>query len=131
MICKNCNLKEICKTYDFKVNQTYAELIISSCKYNNKAPVIDERDKEMPVNSNAVVNTNYMGQAKPDLRDAEKKILNIPEKPSPIKVTCETCKGITYDDDIKLCTKCGKVVCSNCGTAVDGKILCKECWEKE
>ena len=131
MICKSCNLKEICKTYEFKVNQTHAELVVSSCKYNDGSITINERYKEMPINENAVANLNYMGQAKPDLKDAEKMILNIPDKPEPIKVQCPTCEGVTYDDDLKVCTKCGKVVCSNCGTAVEGKLLCKECWEKE
>ena len=131
MICKNCNLKEICKLYDYLGKQMYAEVKITSCKFNPETLTVKERYMQAPINDKAVANSNYMGQAKPDLRDAEKKILNIPEKPEPIKVTCETCQGITYDDDIKICTKCGKIVCSNCGTAVDGKILCKECWEKE
>lgn len=80
------------------------------------------------------------GTMRPDLKELEKKVLNIKEKPDPIKVTCKSCEGITYDDDIDFCCKCGKEICSNCGSVdtivnpMDKEIIkskyCEKCWSE-
>lgn len=137
MICTSCPIIEICKTYEFITKQLHAEITITACKYNNS---INFQNQLSPTYNNSAVHTkedtrtnnpNYMGQAKPDLRDLEKAIKNEPEKPEPQKVNCITCGGLTYDDDINICYKCGKPVCSNCGTSADGHMYCESCWEKE
>lgn len=69
------------------------------------------------------------GSIRPDLKELEKKVLNKEEIPKPVKVKCTTCTGTTYDDDLDFCMKCGKVICSNCGSIdTDGKKYCTECW---
>lgn len=74
-----------------------------------------------------------MGNIRPDLKELEKQVLNIDEQPEPIKVTCQSCKGVTYDDDINFCSKCGKEICSNCGSVITeggtAKCYCEECWK--
>jgi DNA-directed RNA polymerase subunit RPC12/RpoP len=51
--------------------------------------------------------------------------------------TCPSCNGRTSMDDITTCSKCGKIVCSNCSTQNGGlmedtpKIYCNECWDKQ
>jgi hypothetical protein len=129
MICKLCNLKEICKTYDLIKSIDYADIEVNTCDFNDNTITMHERHKEMPVNPKVVA--QYQGKAKPDLKDLEKQINNVPDKPEPVKVECPSCKGTTYDDDIRICSKCGKKICSNCGTHFDSKDFCQECWEKE
>lgn len=71
------------------------------------------------------------GTIRPDLKELEKQVLNKEEVPAPIKVKCKTCDGTTYDDDIDFCNKCGKEICSNCGSLdTDGHKYCSECWSK-
>ena len=129
MICKSCKLKEICKTYDLIKNIDHADIEVKACDFKDNTITMHERYKEMPVNPKVVA--QYQGTAKPDLKDLEKKINNVPDKPEPVKVECPSCEGTTYDDDIKICNICGKKICSNCGTHFDGKNFCQECWEKE
>jgi hypothetical protein len=120
LICDNCNLKEICKTYYFIVNNTYAKFNIYECKYNKS------------IENKTIKNTNfnYQGKAKPDLREVEKKIKHIEDKPKPKIMNCPTCNGSTYEDDIKICEDCGKTVCPGCSTIDNGHIYCDECWKK-
>jgi DNA polymerase II small subunit/DNA polymerase delta subunit B len=120
-------------TYNFILNQHHADITVNSCEYNPNAPVsLDkERFDYSKQNNNKIANPNYMGQAKPDLRAIEKQINHEPEKPKATLVECKTCKCKTYDDDIRRCSKCGKEVCSNCGTSADGQVFCEECWKEE
>lgn len=79
--------------------------------------------------SEKINNTISNGTIRPDLKELEKKIFNKENIPDPIKVKCSTCNGTTYDDDIDFCIKCGKEICSNCGSIdTDGKKYCTECW---
>ena len=107
-ICNNCNLKEICKTYDYIININHANI------------------KDTP-------NNLIIGETKPrkDLRAIEKKINHVKEKEKPKLITCPSCNGTTYDDDLKICVQCGKTVCSNCGTVDNGNIYCEECWNNK
>lgn len=75
-------------------------------------------------------NNEYKGSIKPDLKDLEKK-LNPVEEIKPMKVTCVTCNGITYDDDINLCSMCGLHTCSLCGSndIETNKNYCNICWD--
>jgi protein-arginine kinase activator protein McsA len=133
MICKSCNIRHICITYDFIVNQKHAEIEVKSCNYNSSPKAFsDFVDNLEPINKDKKINNpNYMGQARQDLKDLEKQLNPQPEKPEPVKVTCPSCEGTTYDDDLMVCKKCGKIVCSNCGTIAEGKVFCNPCWEEE
>lgn len=75
-------------------------------------------------------NSNYQGAIKPDLKALEKELNPVEEIPS-IIVTCVSCEGTTYDDDINICSKCEKPICSGCGTydSLTFKHYCTECWK--
>ena len=127
MLCKNCNLKAICTTFKYISNTTYASIKVEQCHYydSNKKDI-------MPLNDNSKQDSSqYCGQAKPDLRDIERKINNVEDKPKPVLIDCPTCKGKTYDDDLKICETCGKTICPNCSTNSDGHIYCDQCWNKK
>ena len=129
MICKSCKIREVCKTYDFIKNIEHADITINRCDFDLNLHI----PEHLPQFNNNKRNVDVVQSKgpRPDLRAIEKQVLNIPDKPDPVRVTCPTCGGETYDDDIHICTKCGKKVCSNCGTAADGQLFCKECWRKE
>lgn len=135
LICKNCSLNEICKTYDFILNTYHANININNCKHYkiNNVPIIEniesnsndnKEKKSYPQN-----NPQYCGQAKPDLKELENKINNVKAKKKPQLIKCPNCKGTTYDDDIVICEKCGLSICSNCSTSDNGHNYCDDCWK--
>lgn len=79
-------------------------------------------------------NSINAGNIRPDLKELEKEVFKIEDQPDPIKVTCVTCGGVTYDDDIDVCIKCNTVICSNCGSVVTeggiAKCYCEQCWKE-
>lgn len=129
MICKKCNLKAICKTYDFINTQHHATIVVDQCIYN-ESNAIKETDvvKEVKEPTESTEAVKYYGQAKPDLKEMEKLINNVVDEPAPVIVTCNTCQGKTYDNDLNSCVKCGAIVCSNCGTSYNNNSYCEKCW---
>lgn len=123
MICNNCELKEICKTYDYIINVKHAIISVNDCGYH-----LTDNNSFKKVNTTNTVNETR--QARPDLRELEKKINNIQDKPKSKLIKCPTCNGTTYEDDLNICSVCGKTVCSNCGTVSDGMLYCEDCWKK-
>ena len=130
MICNQCNVKNFCKYYQLVITTFDVELTINKCSFkniDNDSSLEESADSILKVNQNIAL---YAGSARPDLKELEKQVNNIEDKPSPIKVSCPTCEGTTYDDDIDFCHKCSKTICSNCGTSSDGKKYCETCWKE-
>lgn len=131
MLCKNCKLKEICKTYDFIRNIDHAAINISDCKYNEYSFNSDK--KTSTIKEIEGMETNIANEIK---KRREKRIFgntnNIQKKQDKKKnteyINCPTCNAVTVSDDIKLCSKCNKRVCSACSTEANGQIFCDECW---
>ena len=73
----------------------------------------------------------YQGSVKPDLKELENKI-NPQNTIKPMLVTCASCTGTTYDDDINICSSCGISTCSSCGSydPQSKSHYCNECWKK-
>lgn len=125
MSCKKCKLNIICKVYSFMKEQSFLEYSINNCsffteKLNTFPSFSNSRKNDTEDSFKRILN-------KPDLRKMEED-MNLVKKPILKKINCPTCKGITYEDDIKICLKCGKKVCSNCGTVYNKNIYCNECW---
>lgn len=126
MLCNNCKIKSICKVYDIKKDKLgEINIKIDSCSYHASEIIQKSIDK-------AENNVNTFA----DSFDEEeyKKFLDkqngVPDIDDDIIVTCSTCHGTCYQSDINICTKCGKEICANCGTASDGMNLCEKCWEE-
>lgn len=110
-------------------------LTILSLEYSTKnyeveeAPAPEINFNDLMKKETSPISTVGTGTIRPDLRELEKKLNNDEEVPKPIKVKCSSCNGTTYDDDIDFCSKCGKEICSNCGSLdTDGKKYCPKCW---
>lgn len=69
----------------------------------------------------------YTGRIRPDLNKNHQK-----KKIPSIKIQCPTCGALTYDDDLKICSSCGKTICSNCGSIDSNSNLsyCEDCWKE-
>lgn len=97
-----------------------------------KKETIKNKDLETESHQTSMqINNQYAGSVKPDLKEFERQLNPVKDIPA-IIVTCETCNGTTYDDDINVCNKCGKSTCSICGN-YDPRSrynYCQECWEK-
>ena len=132
-ICNNCNLKEICKTYDYIININHANISINNCNFYTNTVINNSTNNINNTNIKDIPNKLIIGETKPrkDLRAIEKKINHVKEKEKPKLITCPSCNGTTYDDDLKICVQCGKTVCSNCGTVDNGNIYCEECWNNK
>ncbi len=135
MICTNCKLKKICKNYDYL--QKHDELVVSSCKFRTEqeiilSPSFYEQHKKEKSDININDNTdNNISEFKP-----KPKLVKQKEYEQKL-ITCPTCKAKTFESDLKICSKCGKTVCSNCSTESsqvtvgDLKslgVLCNECY---
>lgn len=92
-------------------------------------PTSNRKKETSTTNNLNAINNISNGTIRPDLKELERKVLNIEEVPKPVKIKCGSCDGITYDDDIDFCIRCGKDICSNCGSIdTDGKKYCADCW---
>ena len=71
----------------------------------------------------------YAGRIRKDLNAKHKEE---ERKNKPKKIKCPTCGGVTYEDDIYICAKCGTKVCSNCGSydTITHKHYCNDCWKE-
>lgn len=126
----NCELKQICEIYSFIKNKSdIANITVSNCKYhknniNTKRSVVS--------NTNRHIRKEIKRDNEIDNDDFKVVDLNKKETITPT-INCPTCNAVTTEDDLKECCKCGKIVCSACGTVDttnNGKIYCKECWSK-
>lgn len=79
-------------------------------------------------NNSKPINNNYMGKIKKNLNDIKeyKPVKNIPKK-----INCTSCGVTTYEDELRKCSKCGKIACTLCGSFdnISNNFLCEECWE--
>lgn len=130
MLCKNCKLKIICKVHEFMNNQTFIDYSIDSCNLFNgfSDNVIKKEEKELN-SQHAFDNSFERINKKPNLKKIEESV-NPKKKIKLKKIKCPTCEGTTYEDDIKLCVKCGKKTCSNCGTLYNNIVYCNDCWKE-
>lgn len=119
MICTNCNIKSVCKVYDLIKDK---KISINECEFTNA----ESKPFNMPT-----LNPVRKSRMNNDLRELEKQEFGIEEEVKPEIATCPTCQGTCYDTSIKLCDgDCGNFVCDNCGTSINGKTYCEECYSK-
>ena len=113
------------KIFKFEKETNYSNDTTANSSITIK-PKDAESKKEPIVKS---IHSNYQGSVKPDLKELEKQLNPVEEIPNLI-VTCKTCKGTTYDDDINICSKCEKPTCSLCGNYDPASRcnFCNECW---
>lgn len=139
MLCKNCNLKEICKTYDFIKKVDHANIVINDCKYNKyQSSELDKTIKNISNSTNAE-NRKQTSKSIPSFeldeefnKKRQERIFSVNNISEPKKkskyISCSNCGATTVEDDIKLCSQCNKRICSACGTISNGKIYCDDCW---
>lgn len=126
MLCKSCNLKMICKTYDNVRNILHAQIDINECDFYSKYQLIS--------NNNIIKNKNQDNIKQ--LREQRlfssnainNKNNNITQNNKSKYINCPNCNGVTVEEDIKLCSNCNKRVCSSCSTIFNGQVLCDECF---
>lgn len=152
MECIGCPIISICKSYEnLSAIKAHANVTISNCEI--KALIISNNNivqANVPMSTTPKIARDFSEVSrKASEKQKEKENLhnkvvvktedvNLPL----VKIECPTCHGTTTEDDLSTCWKCGKVICSNCGTeatdpnAKEGEHisssnkLCEECWSK-
>ena len=133
MLCRKCNLKYICKTYDFLINAKHEDINIDSCDiFQNKK----ESQKNWPENNLQNQKKNAIEEIQEIRNSRKNKIFNqldsSIDKSDKLKkskiIKCPTCNATTTEDDIYLCEKCSKRVCSCCSVEHNGTHICDDCW---
>lgn len=127
--CKNCSNTDICRIFEF-INQqkSIANIDVTSCKKNN-SDAIKIVERVLPVNQDV---SNYIAKMRPNLNNDAESDINIQVKEASeerIEMECRTCKGKIYLEDVNVCAKCGKDICTCCATSYNGSDYCEECWE--
>jgi len=143
MDCKNCSIINICKIYDIvKSYSQYADINITQCQMKQNNNVEDKTKQQIPANpfnkkiprdftsasneANKIREQEYKETIK---EKTQLKIIPVEEYKSE-HITCPNCNGETTDDDLKVCSKCNKTVCSNCCVEdpETHNIVCEQCF---
>ena len=123
MQCDKCEIKKICKVYDFIKEHSSEINFTIQCGYMSMQAMATGKVeisnvKRQPFN---FLNDTYETEEAIDFKKREKKKI----------VKCKTCDGTDYEEYINKCSICGKEVCGNCGTSSDGRVYCEECWNND
>lgn len=135
MNCITCKINDICNVYDLVVKHNgKISIDISNCSYNKM--LNESNEVEVTSKSKWTVDT-LNGQddwleTSFDEKEYKKIMDQMNENPEELKllVTCKTCGGQDYQDQMSVCSKCGKEICGVCGTADNGLNYCEECWRE-
>lgn len=133
-LCSKCCIKEICTVFQLKREKMHdIEMVISKCKYASSIQAEDTPIVDFSNGFKSIENDSANTFAESFDEKEYKKFLerqnDTSVKDKDILATCETCGGTCYQSDITICSKCGKVVCANCGTGFEGHAYCEKCWE--
>lgn len=119
-MCKYCELRQMCKIKAFVSDfESDVTINISNCNYKKMV-----QNNKQATTASPIFNT----EQKKD-KEFFNSELAYKEEEKKIKVTCATCEGIDYFDEINVCCGCGVATCGNCSTVDEGKVFCTKCWE--
>lgn len=124
MQCDKCEIKKICKVYDFMKEHSPEINFTIQCGY---APIQSMATGKLTISNIKRQPFNFSN----DTFETEEAIDFAPRQKKKKLVKCKTCDGTDYEEYINKCSICGKEVCGNCGTSSDGRVYCEECWNND
>lgn len=160
MICDDCNKSDVCKHYDYL--KEYNGLKLKECSYKtynyninnniNTNNIYKRIDKPITTtytnqtNSNNLdTNTLFRENISNKIQEINNSKLTDKEKNKDFKIVktptelveCPSCGEKVYEDDLSVCDKCNKTICSACGTQSFDcneetlKNVCDTCWNNK
>ena len=152
MICKDCNINQICSIYkSIKEYSNVADIKIERCKHctnelaQKEKLLLDQVKEKTTIAPTARVvdgnRLNELSKQNDKKKKEEQAAMELVKKPKPkqlkamplkLDTECVTCKANTFSADVSKCEECETIICSCCATydAENEKLLCDKCWKE-